>query len=129
MDRPIRFREPIDHHHLPVTLDDLERMGQIRGARDARQEALDLWVVREPVLEVCLLLLERPRLIRDLVADNHALPRWDRTDRAHVGETGAGRVVLQIPMGGADRLPDTVQVGVAIPRARYLSASRLGAHG
>ena len=102
-------------------MDDLKRMREIRRARHARYEAADLRILGHPVLEVLLLLLERPRLVRDLVADDHARPGGHGTDRAQVGVAGARRMVLDVPVRRTDRLPDPVQVGTAFQLCGKLS--------
>src|SRR5947208_16370948 len=68
------------------------------------------------LLEVRLLLCERPRLIRNLAALDDALA--GRSGAVHAVEFRMQAwlrvVILQIPVRGDERLPDAAEVGMAV---------------
>ncbi len=124
-----------DHHDLVRALEDLERVGEVHGARHARQVAEDLRVAIQPVRGVLPLPLRRPRSIRDLVAHDHAEAAGRPADRAegeHRGSRhgdvgvdaglahhGARDVRLQVPVRGVVRLPDPAEIRLAVHRPRH----------
>src|SRR5262249_6777788 len=100
-----------------VALENLERVRHVRRARDAREIAFDLRVAREPVRLVLLLLVQCPRLVRNLLAVDDAetsphgpdrpqgedLPGWDRTvPPGSEGERGPSHVSLNIEVRGVE---------------------------
>jgi hypothetical protein len=74
----------------------------------------------QSILEVGLLLRERLGLVGNVAAFDDALS--GRAGAIRPGEfrmrTRLGLVILQVPVRGHQGLPDTVQIGVAIGRAR-----------
>jgi hypothetical protein len=122
-----------------LALEDLERIRHVVGARHAGQVALDLGIGSEPVLLVVLLLLERGGQVRNRVALDHTQAGGHRADRAHLddfrrrhrhelarhhGERGPRGVRLEIVIRGVQRLPDAIQVGLAVLGARPLGRGR-----
>ena len=106
-------------------LDDLKRMRHVCRAGHTRQVALDLGVERQPVVGVLLLLLRGPRLVRDVVAFDHTGAGRDAERGAKRDQrTLSCRMILDIPVGGVHRLPDPVQVGVAVAGSRCLVLGR-----
>ena len=82
-------------------------MYMMRGTR--RQVSLDFRISGQAFVEVLLFLRRCPRLVRDLVALDNALPRW---------HSQPGMVVLKVPRGCVEDLPDALQVGLAVGCAR-----------
>ena len=133
-DRPHGALVFVDHQDLVAVLEDLEGERHVVGARHAGTEALQLRVTRveavrivgdlheHAVLEVVLLLLERLGLIRDGAALDDAHARGLGTPRAHdvVVRTGLGVMGFDVPVRRVDRLPDPIQVRLAVFRARAL---------
>ena len=103
-------------------------MRHVGGARHAGQIALDLGIQRQPVLLVLLLLCERLGPVRNLPLDHadtrrHGANGAQRQDRGRrdrpvragaQGHGGPRRVQLDVVVGLVERLPDAVQVGMAI---------------
>ena len=90
-------------------LENLKREIQIHDPGNARHVAFREWIGRLPVLKVLGPLLGGPRLIRDYAA------RDNRPAGQHVE---AGDVILKIGSRGAGRLPDALEVRLAVGRAR-----------
>ena len=90
-------------------LENLKRKVQIHDSRDARQVAFRERIGRLPILKILGLLLRGPGLIRDCAA------RDNRPARQHIE---ARRVILQIGSRAAGRLPDALQIRLAVGRAR-----------
>jgi hypothetical protein len=117
-----RISELVRNQDLVRALHDLERKGHVHGARDTGHVALGfriagcvqvLRVRLQAVLEVLLLLLARPRLIRDLVALDDARAAGRRTVYAEQTRERrrTGLVRQDVSVGGIHRLPDTIQIG------------------
>ena len=116
-----------------AALEDLERKRHVGSARHPRQVALDLRVAIEPLLPVLVANFERLGSVRNHAAFNHARAAGHR---AHCPEVhhflGGHRTVrprperhcmprgmcLKVVVGRVQRLPDSIQVGVAVGRAR-----------
>ena len=79
------------------------------------------------LLEVLFLLRERPGLIRNLAAFDDALAAGAGAVRAVELRVKAGLrlVILQIPVGGDERLPDAAQIGMAVGAMRGAVRGRL----
>src|SRR6185436_19854586 len=75
MDRARGARELVRHLDLVRALYDLEGVGHVHRARDARQVALELRVAIDPVLAVLLLDLRGVRRVRDLPVALHDADR------------------------------------------------------
>src|SRR5690606_22160811 len=107
----------VDEQDVTAALHDLEGVGQVRRARNAGQVASRLRVVLRPAGTQLLALRERFGLVRDLavVRTHVALTGRDRADRTELPRFGnrLGRVGLEVPVRGADGLPDAVQVRLA----------------
>ena len=89
-----------------------------RGTPGSRHFA-NAGIVRVPFVEVLLLLLQRVRLVRNLVAlDDAAAGRHAQVARQ------LGVVVLDVPGRRVQRLPDPAEIGLALRRPRHLIASR-----
>ena len=118
--------------------------GIVGRARHARHVALHLGIAErvprlgitdidaQAVREVGLLLLERFRLVGNLSTFDDALAR--RAGAVGSGQlgmrTGLGLVILEIPVRRDERLPDAVQVGVAVSQSRCaIGGWKLGAAG
>jgi len=102
---------------LILVLEDLERVGEVRRARDARQVAAHLRVQLRPVRAVLLTPRERFRRVRNPSADHHAQAGRDGAHGAHLERLlrrGAAALRLQVPEGRVHRLPDAVQVRVSV---------------
>ena len=103
------------------SLDDLEWVRHISGARNARQIAVGFDGVRRLAAGEVLQLFRRgPGLVRNLVAFDNALSGRP---------TDLTRVVLKVPRGGIHRLPDSAEVGFPVgssPRTRSLGGARKG---
>ncbi len=91
--------------HLIPALHDLKRVRHVRDARNAGQVTLGFGVGRLAVLVVLLLLQQRRGRVRDFVALNHTFASGNTKPRA---------VVLNIPCGGVDDLPDALDVRLAV---------------
>jgi hypothetical protein len=112
---------------VALRLDDLKRERQIRGAGDARHVALDLGILGKSVGKVLLLLLGGPRLVRNGVAFDDASAAGHGPYGAHlIKRRRLRRVVLKIPVRGADRLPDAAEVWFSARGARNLRLCRYG---
>src|SRR2546421_8221577 len=98
-------------------LHDAERIRHVGETRHARQNALVLRIERLAVLEVLLLLRERLGAVGNLVPLDHATA---------CGNTEARAVILQVPGGGVQHLPDALQVGLPLARAGWRVGSRGG---
>jgi hypothetical protein len=145
VDRARGARELVGDDDLVGALEDLERVRQIRGARHAGHEALDLRVALQPFARVFVPLRRGPRLIRNLAAGHHTfagghtahgakradgwIGQFDRR-RAHETRNAAsaggrqqrqgraGGMRAQIEVGGVERLPDAVEIRLAVRGAR-----------
>jgi hypothetical protein len=118
-----------------LALEDLERIRHVVGARHAGQIALDLGIGSQPVLLVVLLLLERAG--RYGIVSPSTMPRPAGTEPtapiftisgAGTGTNWPGTIAsaprgmrLEIEIRGVQRLPDAVQVGLAVLGARPLA--------
>src|SRR4029079_2643763 len=111
----IRAREFVDEQDVAVALHDLERIRHVRRARNPRHVALGLGIRLRPALTILFALSERLGLVRNRAALDDALTRGARGDRAELPEVAQARsgVVLEIPIGAAHRLPDSVHVRLA----------------
>jgi hypothetical protein len=73
------------------------------------------------VEEVFALLVGGPRLIRDCIPLHDASAARHGADGAELIERRRLRwVILQVPMGGAYRLPDAAEIRLAVGRTRNL---------
>ena len=110
----------VHEENVLLPLHDLEWVGHVGRARNARHVALRLGIRLGPAGHVLLSLLERCGEIRNRAAFDHALARRDRRDGAELPELiEAGRgVVFEIPVGVAERLPDAVEIRLAGNRRR-----------
>src|SRR5258705_3112834 len=100
-----RMRVLAEDRDVGRRLHDLKREWRIHRARHPEQEALRLVVLRRAVPEVLLLLRARPRLIWDLVALDDALASGHAKPRG---------MILNVPVRRRQRLPDAVQIGLAV---------------
>ena len=123
-----------------LALHDLERVRHVARARHARQIALDLRIALEPFVAVLVPDLQLLGLVRDLAAVDHSHAARHGADSAK-GEdllrrqrsVGAGprrhrvtrHVPLEVVIGGIHRLPDSVQIGVAVGEPRRPVSLRL----
>ena len=83
-------------------LDDLKRIRHVGDARHAGEQALGVGIERRATRVVLLLLLECPGLIRNVIPFDHA----------SAGRHAESRIViLNIPRGRVQDLPDSLQVG------------------
>ena len=141
MDDPRSVRKRERHVDLVRALDDLEGIGHVHGARDARQVALEFGIPVDPVFPVLLLDRERLRRVRNpplTTNDPHRAgntgrrPERDERGRRHpgvligiralLGHPGRECLVgLEIPMRLVQCLPDPVEVRPAI---RHLGCTR-----
>src|SRR5262245_7857352 len=85
-------------------------MRQVGDARHPRQKAFVDGIARVAVLEILLLLRERRWSVRDLVALDDAVARWNAEARA---------VILNVPRRRIDDLPDALQVRLPFTRFRW----------
>ena len=121
VDHARRARKFVGDQDVVGRLHDLEREGHVRGARDTRHVALDDGVESQPVLAVRVALRERLVPVRDLAALHNREPARDRPERTHFHDrAGLGGMTFDVPVGGAESLPDSVQVGVAVRGERCL---------
>src|SRR2546427_12572681 len=98
------------------SLDDLERVRHVGRPRQPRHVALGFRIRLGPSRLVLLPLLQAVRRVRDraVVVDDHALSRRNREHGAELPERGRrGGVILEVPVGGVDGLPDAIQVRMA----------------
>ena len=103
-------QRPLERHGDGLgRLEDLKRKIQIHDPRDAGHVALPERIGLLPILKVLRLLRGGPRLIRDLAAGHN------RPAGQHVVSRG---VILKIGCRGAGRLPDALEVRLAVGRAR-----------
>jgi hypothetical protein len=90
-------------------LNDLERERHIRGAWNSWHVALDRWVTFEPVVTIVVSRRQCFRVVGDLATLYDTKSGWNRPygtkfdDWSHAGSMG-----LNVPMRGANRLPNTV---------------------
>src|SRR5205823_5772648 len=95
----------------------------ISGARHARHVTLGFRILLRPLGGIFLLLRQRRRLIRNLLAiSDNALSGGNRADSAKLPERpGLRGMILKIPVRCAEGLPDSSQVRLAIRggRTRY----------
>src|SRR5262249_25284673 len=126
-------RELVRHQDVRTrALHDLKREGHVGRARHAGHVALHLGIAEvvprlvaayvdlQPIVETRFLFRQRLGLIVNLAALDDALARGPgavRTNELVVG-AGLGVVILQIPVRRNHRLPDAVEVGVPVGRAR-----------
>ena len=105
----------VSHHNIRRRLDDLKRIGHIRGTRNAWQITLHFRIQLHPVLSVFLLFFRCPRLVRNLVALDYTRPAGNAESRAESSHRSWGRrMILNVPVGRVECLPNTIQVGFAI---------------
>ncbi len=110
----------VDNRDPLVTLNNLEGIGQVRGARHPGQITLDLRIGRQAVLEVLLPLPQRRLKIWDRTALHHTEASRLCADRTECDDQSRTRCVsLQIPIRGAHGLPDSVQIWFAVCRLRF----------
>ena len=95
----------VKHRHVLGCLNNLKGEGDIRDARDSGEMTLRQGIGGRPLFEIRPSLCQRRRLVRDVVTFHHALPG------GHSIVSGMG---LEVPMCSAQRLPDAVQVGLAV---------------
>src|SRR5687767_1749170 len=92
---------------------DLKWIGHVVRPWHSWHVALDLRVELQPMLTVLFLLGRRPWLIGDLIALHDALPRGNAECRPQFEDWAlAGPMILNVPIGGVHRLPDTIEVGL-----------------
>ena len=126
-DGPVRARELIGDDDPVRALEDLERVGQVGGARHAGVVALgfgiadrvDVVVVDgQPPLEVRLPAGQGLGPVGDLAALDDARPRGLGAPHAQqaVERPRLRAVGLQVPVGRGEGLPDAVQIGIRRPR-------------
>src|SRR4051794_35843438 len=101
VDRAHRVPELEDERQVPVALEDLERLGVVDAARRAERPALEARIGGRARFEVALLLLERRRQIRNLVALD---------DAGAGGRILAGGMRLEVEVRRAGRLPDAGEI-------------------
>ena len=122
-DRAAGAGKLIGDHDLIRALDDLERVGQIRGPWYTGQEALGLRVAHgvdivvidpQAILEVLLPLCQGLFAVRDFAALDDALAGRLREPHADLpdGRRLFGRMVLNVPVRRDHRLPESRQVRV-----------------
>ena len=114
-------------------LEDLERIRHVGRARHAGQIALDLGIRRQPVLLVLFLLREASGLYGISSPSTTPMPGRHRADRAERQDRGrrhrpvrtraqrqrrTRHVHLNVPVGLVIRLPDAVQIRMAVRRSR-----------
>src|SRR5438105_4358889 len=116
-DAASRVAELVGHRDQLGILNNLERERHVRRARNTGHVARGLSrITRVAALKVFFFLGERRGLIWNFAAVDDALSR-----RHPEGTT----VILKIPCGGVQYLPEAVQVGLAVERARNASRRRL----
>ena len=106
-----------DEQNVAAALHDLERIGHVSGARNARQIALRLGIRFRPAGAVLVALRERLGQVRNLaVAVDDALARRDRRERAELPTescSASAECASRFQLRSADRLPDAVDVRLA----------------
>src|SRR5262245_8152512 len=111
------------HADVGRRLNDLKRKRHVHDARDTRLKALRLRVQGETVLEVLVPCCQRRRQIRELAAFDNTLAGRDAL---------GGLMVLNIPGGGGEGLPDARKIRLAIGSAgqpvRCSRSRRLSGH-
>src|SRR5438067_784477 len=115
VDRAGGARILIGHQDDVRTLNNLKRIGHIRGARHARQITLDFRVSDQAVFKVLFLFRGRRGQVGDIIPLHDAWPRRhcaDRTEGHHLSRSR--RMLLEVPVCRVDSLPDTVQVWFAV---------------
>ena len=123
-------RKFVQDHDVLLALDDLEGVRHVRRARHPRQIALDFGIQRQPVSSVLLLFCQRLGLVRKLAPFNDAHSARHRIAGAQLpDQPRRRRMGLDVPIGRVERLPDPVQIGLAVPGAggpirRSLTADR-----
>jgi hypothetical protein len=100
----------VEDRDLGRRLHDLERVRHVVDPRRADHEAFRLGIRGMPAAIVHLALRERQRQVRNLVALDNALARRNAKLR---------RVILDIPDCRVDRLPDPLQIGLAVGGSRH----------
>src|SRR5262245_9118417 len=100
-----------------ASLKNMEWEFHIHNARHARHKTLVQGVRFLPDGKVFLLLCRSPRLIRDLISFDHA------ASRRHAMP---GHVILEIVGSTTSNLPDSLEVRLAVRRARNCFGSRGG---
>src|SRR5690606_5718929 len=130
VDGTIRVRVLVrEQDRVALALDDLKRVRHVRRPRDAGHVALRFRIRRGPPGTILFAFRERLRQVRDRTADDDALARRDRRDRAELPELFEllGRVPFEVPVGGVHRLPDSVQVRLVADAVRPLARLPRGA--
>src|SRR3989442_3224036 len=116
-DAPPRVAVLVGHRDQLGILNDLERERHIGGPGNTGQVAGGLSrIIGLPTLEVFPFLRERGGLIWNCAAFDYSLPRM---------HSQVTIVILQIPCGSAQHLPDAAEVGLAVGRAGNASRRRL----
>src|SRR6185312_7109625 len=111
VDEAIFRAEFVGDQDVLVRLDDLERKRHIVCARHARHVALHDGILLVAVREVFLFLLEGFGQIGDFIALHNALSGRNRADRPKLVEgSRVGAVGLDVPVGGAEGLPESGEV-------------------
>ena len=138
VNRSARARELERHLDLVRALHDLKGVGHVHRARNAGQIALQLRIAVDPMVCVLLLDLRRLRLVRDRPVafdDAHRSGHATRcAERKHgrrcharvriwidafLGDRTRSRLMgLEVPMSFVERLPDAVEIRLAVSRAR-----------
>src|SRR4030095_5092978 len=106
-----------EHRDLLRTLDDLERVWHVHGARNARQIALRFRIQTHPVSKVLLPLLQSFRFVGNLTAFNNADARCHGVSRSELPErTWSRGVSFNVPVGLVHALPHAAEIGFAVLR-------------
>ena len=119
VDGPNRARILMHDHDVLLALDDLHRKRHVHPTRHTREVAFDHRIELNRARAVLVPLRQRLRPIGNLVAFHHAETaryRRQRTELSH--HARSRRVRLDVPVRRVERLPDPVQVGAPIRRAR-----------
>src|SRR3970040_1593710 len=106
----------VEDRDLVATLHDLKRKRHIGDARDAWQETPGLRIHGMTIPEVLVFLCQRGWQIRNLVSVD---------DPCTCGDAQLRMMILNIPCGGVQRLPDPLHVGMTVWRARRRICPRL----
>jgi len=106
-------------------LKDLEGIGHVGRTRHTRQIALDLWIGGQPAVGVLSLLRGGFGQVGDLVAFDDPFAGGNAERRAERDDRALFRwMILDIPIGRIQRLPDAVQVRFAVGGACRLVGLR-----
>nr|ABZ06408.1 hypothetical protein ALOHA_HF4000009L19ctg1g5 [uncultured marine microorganism HF4000_009L19] len=98
----------VQNQHTVGKLQNLKRIGHIRDAGHPGHIALGFGVCGPAAVKVLLFFRQRPRLIGNLIPLHDASPG---------GHSQSPRMVLNIPRGRVEDLPNALQVGLAVDRA------------